>query len=175
MFKICFSGSSLPSRATNTLEILLARKHNLVSQNRLASSRSHHWLIHIYFLACFSSNNYIFIIFISFFWWSIKFPQQNINHSSETGNITSSVTTSIGYFRKKTYNWRRVDWGHAISKQNLEIPGAKERTLNGWSRKNNVEFPWALDVGLGISKGCNRSFRNSRGKATFCLEFLAVK
>ena len=131
MFKICFSGSSLLSQATNTLGILLVRRHSLVAQNRRASARSHQWLMHIYFLACFSSNIYIFIILISFFWWSIKFRQQNINHSSETGNITSSVTTSIGYFRKKRYSWGEVDWGHGISKQNLEIPGAKERTFKG--------------------------------------------
>ena len=41
--------------------------------------------------------------------------------------------------------------------------------------KRNVEFPQFLDIGLGISKGCNTSFGNSRGEASFWLEFLTLK
>ena len=36
------------------------------------------------FFCCFSSKNLCFYHFHFFFWWSIKFPQQNINQS-ETG------------------------------------------------------------------------------------------
>ena len=53
-----------------------------------------------FFCCCFSSNIYIFIIFI-FFWRSIKFQWQNIKHSSETRNIIVSVTAWMAYFRKK--------------------------------------------------------------------------
>ena len=52
---------------------------------------------------------------------------------------------------------------------------AKKRNLQGRSRENHVEFPGVLDIGLGISKGRNTSFGNSRGEASFYLEFLGVK
>ena len=45
IFKICISGSCSPSWATKQtyLEILLARRHTLVAQNRRGSVRLHHW------------------------------------------------------------------------------------------------------------------------------------
>ena len=58
-----------------------------------------------------------FILFAPFFWRSIKFPQQNINHSSETRNITLSVTVWMSYFRKNNLQvgrgWLRT-WNFQI-------------------------------------------------------------
>ena len=78
-----------------------------------------------------------------------------------------SVTAWMGFFRKKHTGVGRVE--------DMEIPGAKKRSLQEWSRKNHVEFSQVLDVGLGISNGCNTIFGNSGVEASFCLEFLAVK
>ena len=94
------------------------------------------------------------------FWQSIKFLQENINHSSETGNITVSVTVWMSYFRKKS------PWNFWMKYGNSR--GSQEKELI-------MKFPWVLDIGIGISKGCYTSFGNSRDEASFCLEFLGVK
>ena len=44
-----------------------------------------------------------------------------------------------------------------------------------WNLGLGISFPQVLDIGLGISKGCNTSFGNFRGDASFCLEFFGVK
>ena len=41
-------------------------------------------------------------------------------------NITVSVTVWMGYFRKRHTCGEGGDWGHGISKENVEIPGAKK-------------------------------------------------
>ena len=43
---------------------------------------------------CFSSKNLCFYHFHFFFWWSIKFPQQNINQS-ETGTDDKKLSVEL--------------------------------------------------------------------------------
>ena len=128
---------------------------------------------------CFSLNIYIFIIFIFFFWRSIKFQRQNIKHSPETRNITVSVTAWMAYFRKEC-RWARVGRGGVAEDMRFlnkmwTFQEPRKGIYKEWSRKNHTQFPRALDIGLEISMGCNTSFGNSWGKASFCPEFLWVK
>ena len=116
--------------------------------------------------------------FLFFLWQSIKFLQQNINHSSETGNITASITVNE-LFQKATYRWG--GGGEGVVAEGMEFlnkmwkfQGPRKGIYQG-SRNNHVEFPWVFNIGIGISKECSTSFRNSKGEASFCLEFLGVK
>ena len=124
-------------------------------------------------------KNAAFYVKISFFFWqSIKFLQQNINHSSETGNIPASITVNE-LFQKATYRWGgggegRVAEGMEFLNKMWKFQGPRKGIYQG-SRNNHVEFPWVFNIGIGISKECSTSFRNSKGEASFCLEFLGVK
>ena len=60
-------------------------------------------------------KNAAFCIKNSFLWQSIKFLPQNINHSSETGNITVSITVRMSYFRKKHIYKRGVGGGGDVA------------------------------------------------------------
>ena len=54
------------------------------------------WLLVLFwhFFVVFYQKNYVFIVFFSSFWWSIKFPQQNINQS-ETRNGDKKLSVKL--------------------------------------------------------------------------------
>ena len=61
---------------------------HVISRVSGASSEYRMW----HFFCCFSSKNLCFYHFHFVFWWSIKFPQQNINQS-ETGTDNKQIVS----------------------------------------------------------------------------------
>ena len=64
-----------------------------------------------------------------------------------------------------------------LKKEHEEIPGSikKEVEFPGVIKKDNVEFPWVLVFGIGISKGCHTICGISMGEALFFRKFARVK
>ena len=89
-----------------------------------------------------------FYHFHFFFWRSMKFLQQNINHLSETGNIAVTVTAWMGYLRKKkhTGEGRRVAQNKEILKKMWKFQGLRKgiyRVIKKKSCYTSIGYrPW---------------------------------
>ena len=56
-----------------------------------------------------------------------------------------------------------------------KFQGPRKEINRGDQEKIMWNFHESLEIDVGICKGCNTSFENSRGGASFCLEILEVK
>ena len=87
------------------------------------------------------------------------------------------VQPAMGYYSRKNHIQKGREWergsGGGRGKgrlEDMEFPGFIKK-------KNQVEFPGVLVLGLKISEGCNTVLQSLKvkGEALFCVEFPGLK
>ena len=115
-----------------------------------------------FFFFLFFIKYLLFYHFHFFFWWSIKFPQRNINHSSETGNITVNVC-AIGLFQKKKHTGGGVAEDMEFLNKMWKFQGPRKGIYRGDQEKIICGISTSLGYRPWNFKGVQHKFRKFQG------------